>query len=57
VEKINRENVRFAVKLSDVTDLLLQELRSDDVVIVLSAGDANQINSQMLKTLSEKEKK
>ncbi len=57
VEKINRQNVRFAAKLSDVTSLLLQELRSGDVVIVLSAGDANQINPEILKVLSEKEKK
>ncbi|RJQ43399.1 MAG: UDP-N-acetylmuramate--L-alanine ligase [Anaerolineaceae bacterium] len=51
-EKINNANVHFIASLQDTTKFLLQELKSGDVVLVLSAGDANQINQVLSRELS-----
>jgi UDP-N-acetylmuramate--alanine ligase len=40
--------------LESTTDHLLGHLKSGDVVVVLSAGDADQINQQLLKKLAER---
>ncbi len=45
---------RFAATLSDASHLLLNNLQSGDVVVVLSAGDADQINRQLFQQLSER---
>ena len=44
-------SVRYTGSLSDTKKYLLDHLRSGDVVIVLSAGDADQISSDLLKVL------
>lgn len=46
----------FAASLSDASHLLLDNLQAGDVVVVLSAGDADQINRQLLASLSERTK-
>ncbi len=50
------EKARFAASLSDASHLLLDNLQPGDVVVVLSAGDADQINRQLLVKLSERTK-
>jgi UDP-N-acetylmuramate--alanine ligase len=44
----------FAATLSEASHLLLNNLHPGDVVVVLSAGDADQINRQLLQQLSER---
>jgi UDP-N-acetylmuramate--alanine ligase len=51
-DKTNNANVHFIASLQDTTKFLLQELKSGDVVLVLSAGDANQINQVLSRELS-----
>ncbi len=50
--QINNADVHFIASLQDTTEFLLQELKSGDVVLVLSAGDANQINHNLSRELS-----
>jgi UDP-N-acetylmuramate--alanine ligase len=47
-------SARYIKTLSDVTDHLLKNLQPGDVVLVLSAGDADQISTDVLKGLQEK---
>jgi UDP-N-acetylmuramate--alanine ligase len=47
--------VSFAAALPDAVDLLLQQLQPDDVMLVLSAGDADQISAQVFEHLLEKD--
>ena len=47
-------SARYIKTLAEVTDYLLQHLRSGDVVLVLSAGDADQISAGVLKGLQER---
>ena len=44
--------VRFIPALADVTHSLLAELSSGDVLLVLSAGDADQVSAAVLAKLS-----
>lgn len=46
---------RYIPALTDVRDTLLAELRPGDVVLVLSAGDADQVSAQVLAALRQKE--
>jgi UDP-N-acetylmuramate--alanine ligase len=48
VRAMNHEDAVFLADLSAVSDHLLTRLRSGDVLIVLSAGDANQVIEQFL---------
>ena len=50
--QIHHPDVHFIASLSDVTAYLLRELKSGDVVLVLSAGDANQINQDLAAAMS-----
>ena len=45
---------RYAATLSVASHLLLNNLQPGDVVVVLSAGDADEINRQLLQKLSER---
>ncbi len=45
---------RYIATLPEVTNYLLKNLKSGDVVIVMSAGDADQISSDVLKALQER---
>ena len=44
-------SARYIATLPEVTDYLLRNLRTGDVVIVLSAGDADQISTDVVKGL------
>ena len=44
----------FAPRLEDAVDYLLDNLRTGDVMIVMSAGDADQISTQVLRALAER---
>ncbi|TLN27002.1 UDP-N-acetylmuramate--L-alanine ligase, partial [bacterium] len=48
-------NARYIPALDDVRDTLLAELRPGDVLLVLSAGDADQISAQVLSALRSTE--
>ena len=50
--QIKNANVHFIASLQDTTKFLLQELKSGDVVLILSAGDANQINQDLSRELA-----
>jgi UDP-N-acetylmuramate--alanine ligase len=47
-------SARYFRTLPEVTDHLLKNLQPDDVVLVLSAGDADQISTDVLKGLQER---
>ena len=47
-------SARYIKTLPEVTDYLLKHLQSGDVVLVLSAGDADQINTEVLNGLKER---
>lgn len=55
VAQMPHPNARFIPALNDVRDTLLAELQPGDVLLVLSAGDADQISAQVLAALREKE--
>jgi UDP-N-acetylmuramate--alanine ligase len=48
-------NAHFLADLGAVADYLIENLRPGDVLIVLSAGDADQVSTQVLAHLSEHE--
>ena len=47
-------SARYIETLSDVTLYLLAHLQPGDVVLVLSAGDADQVSTDVLKGLQER---
>lgn len=55
VEAMQHKDAHFVAKLSEVASYLLANLHKRDVVVVLSAGDADQVCSQILARLSRKE--
>jgi UDP-N-acetylmuramate--alanine ligase len=48
-------SARYVKTLGDATDYLMEQLQSGDVVLVLSAGDADQISTDVLKGLKERQ--
>ncbi len=54
VKAISYTDARYFASLPEISAFLLQELRSGDVIIVLSAGDANQVCSDVLSALQER---
>jgi UDP-N-acetylmuramate-alanine ligase len=44
-------SARYSGLLEDTTEYLLNHLRPGDVLLVLSAGDADQISAEILKKL------
>jgi len=55
VEAMHHPKAHFAATLKEATHYLLEHLRPEDVVIILSAGDANQIGFDVLRELSRRE--
>jgi UDP-N-acetylmuramate--alanine ligase len=47
-------SARYIATLSEVTSHLLRHLKSGDVVIVMSAGDADQISAELIKAFQER---
>lgn len=54
VEQMQHPNARYIAALADVRDTLLSELRPGDVLLVLCAGDADQVSAQVFTALQEK---
>jgi UDP-N-acetylmuramate--alanine ligase len=54
VKNITSSDARFIASLTEISSFLIHELRSGDVVIVLSAGDANQVCIDVLSALQER---
>jgi UDP-N-acetylmuramate--alanine ligase len=54
VEKMDRQRTFFTPTLADATRLLMQKLQPGDVLVVLSAGDADQICYSVIKQLNER---
>ena len=52
VQSMDHADVNFLADKAQVVDHLLTNLNAGDIVIVLSAGDANQISSQVIDKLS-----
>jgi UDP-N-acetylmuramate--alanine ligase len=52
VEAMQHPDVRYMVNNSQATDFLITNLKQEDVLIVLSAGDANQISVDIVEYLS-----
>lgn len=57
VEKVNRQSVRYGSSFGEIVATLNSELKPGDVLLVLSAGNANEISVQVLDNLQKKEKK
>jgi UDP-N-acetylmuramate--alanine ligase len=55
VASMDHPSARFIPTLPAVVDYLAANLRKDDVVLVFSAGDADQVNTQVLERLKAKE--
>jgi UDP-N-acetylmuramate--alanine ligase len=53
VEAMSRENVHFIASLEEASSYLLDHLQAGDVLIVLSAGDADRIGREVLAGLEE----
>jgi UDP-N-acetylmuramate--alanine ligase len=51
VRAMNRETAHFAATLESAREYLVEHLEANDVVLVLSAGDANQISTEVLDAL------
>lgn len=56
VRQIQHPNARFIGDFQSITDFLCNSMKKSDVLLVLSAGDADQISSDMLSCLQKKEK-
>jgi UDP-N-acetylmuramate--alanine ligase len=55
VNAMQHPGAKFISSLSDVVDYLQTELTTGDVLVVLSAGDADQISFQLVQRLSHPE--
>lgn len=53
VDAMQHPSVHFAASLQEASDMLVSHLHPGDVLLVLSAGDANQIISEVLARLKE----
>jgi UDP-N-acetylmuramate--alanine ligase len=54
VAQMEHPGARFVPALADVTAALLDDLQPGDVLLVLSAGDADQVSAQVLAGLKER---
>jgi UDP-N-acetylmuramate--alanine ligase len=55
VKKMRHSSVKFIAALSEVIDYLIKSLQAGDVLIVFSAGDADQVSTQVLDQLRKRE--
>ena len=54
VKTMPHPHARFIPDLQDIGDYLIQNLHAGDVLLVLSAGDADQISARILAYLRER---
>ena len=55
VERLRSPSAQFIPTLSEISNYLVSHLKSGDVVIVLSAGDADRVSAEVLARLNEGE--
>ena len=55
VEAMNRQSAYFIAELAEISDYLVSHLKPGDVVIVLSAGDAEKVSAEVLAGLERRE--
>ncbi len=55
VERLRSQSAQFIPTLSEISNYLVSHLKSGDVVIVLSAGDADRVSAEVLARLNEGE--
>jgi UDP-N-acetylmuramate--alanine ligase len=55
VKKMKHSSVKFIADLSEVIEYLIKSLKAGDVLIVFSAGDADQVSTQVLDQLRKRE--
>jgi UDP-N-acetylmuramate--alanine ligase len=53
VQAMRHKDAHFVPELEDLTGFLLARLKPGDILLVLSAGDANQISAQVFASLSQ----
>ena len=51
VEIMNHPSAKFIAELEEISAYLIENLRPNDILLVLSAGDANEINLKVLEAL------
>jgi len=56
VDAMQHPDARYIASLDDITDCLIENLSSGDVMLVFSAGDATQISKDVFSRLTQKEK-
>ncbi len=56
VDAMQHTDARYIASLADISDYLVENLSSGDVMLVFSAGDATQISKDVLSRLIQKEK-
>jgi UDP-N-acetylmuramate--alanine ligase len=54
VKAMRHPSVRFIAELDEIRDYLLENLRSGDVLLVLSAGNADRVSREVLATLKSR---
>ena len=54
IAAMRHKDAHFVATLPEVTSFLISRLQSGDVLIVLSAGDANQVSTQVFASLKKK---
>ena len=52
VDFMQHNDAHYIASMSDAASFLLERIRSGEVIIVFSAGDATQISARVLETLS-----
>jgi len=55
LSKLNHPDARYIPTIQEIINFLSKELKNGDVLLVLSAGDANQINNILATNLTSKE--
>jgi UDP-N-acetylmuramate--alanine ligase len=55
VNAMNNSAARFIPTLPEISDYLLSHLKSGDVLIVMSAGDADSVSAEVLTRLKKGE--
>ncbi len=55
VERLRSQSAQFIPTLSEISNYLVSHLKSGDVVIVLSAGDADRVSAEVLARLNQGE--
>lgn len=56
VDAMQHPDARYIASLEDISDYLVENLTSGDVMLVFSAGDATKISKDVLSRLTQKEK-